>query len=113
MRVRKRIERLLAVAAALDELRRLEHAKLVRDRGLVHIQRLRNVAHAHLATLQQRQDLDAREVAEKLEQIRQIVERLVVGQDVQRCRDRLRVDADAVAAVDFSHVHSWYLQMNV
>ena len=70
---------LLAVFAVLDEPGRAQDAQLVRDGRLAHLQGFGDVADAHLLfDNEQGEQLDARLVAEHLEELRQAQARLVV-----------------------------------
>ena len=68
----------LSLPAVFDQLALLQGPELVRDGRLRHAQELGDVAHAHLGLKEDVQDLDAGGVAEKLEQLGQIVQDLLI-----------------------------------
>ena len=65
-------------------MRLLECAQLVRHRGLRGFGRFGDVCHAELAAHEGVKDLDARGVAEDLEQVGEVVEKLLVGKVLGR-----------------------------
>ena len=84
MIVGKRVEDVAAVAAELDQVRLLKRAQLVRYCRLRGCGRLGDVSHAELASHEGIENLDARGVAEDLEQIGQVVQQLLVGKVLGR-----------------------------
>ena len=74
----------MTVAAELDQVRLLKRAQLVRHRRLRGRGRFGDVSHAELAAHEGIEDLDACGVAEDLEQVGKVVEKLLVGKVLGR-----------------------------
>ena len=77
-----------AGALALDEVGLLERAQLVADGALRGARLARDVRDAEVASHEAEQDLNARGVREDLEQVGQVIEKLLVGQLLRRLSDR-------------------------
>lgn len=84
MIVSERVENVAAVAAELDQVRLLKRAQLVRHRRLRGRGRFGDVSHAELAAHEGIENLDARGVAEDLEQVGKVVEKFLVGKVLGR-----------------------------
>ena len=82
--VGERVEDIAPVAPEFNQVRLLECAQLVRHRGLRGFGRFGDVCHAELAAHEGIEDLDARGVAEDLEQVGEVVEKLLVGKVLGR-----------------------------
>ena len=82
--VRQRVDDVLAVALELHETDLLERAQLVRDGALRGADELSEVGDAQLLAHERVQHLDARRVAEHLEQVGEVVEQLLVRQVLGR-----------------------------
>jgi hypothetical protein len=82
--VGKRVEDVAAVATELDQVRLLERAQLVRYCRLRGFGRFGDVRHTQLATHEGIENLDARGVAEDLEQVGKVVQQLLVGKVLGR-----------------------------
>ena len=79
MVVVERVPCFLAFLAEFHEARGAQHAKLMRDGGLSHLERFGNVADTHLFLCrEQGKDLDPRAVAEDLEEIGKAQARVIV-----------------------------------
>ena len=78
--VGERIKHRLTRAARAHELVPFQNRQLMRHGGVRHRQRGGEVAHAHLRFKQNEQYANARRVAEYFEQLREVVERVLVGQ---------------------------------
>lgn len=84
MIVSERVENVAAVAAELDQVRLLKRAQLVRHRRLRGCGRFGDVGHAELTAHEGIENLDARGVAEDLEQVGEVVEKFLVGKVLGR-----------------------------
>ena len=82
--VGERVEDIAPVAPEFNQVRLLECAQLVRHRGLRGFGRFGDVCHAELAAHEGVKDLDTRGVAEDLEQVGEVVEKLLVGKVLGR-----------------------------
>ena len=96
----ERIPGLFALLAELDEAGRTQDAELVRDGRLTHLQGLGDVADAHLLFgCEQRQELDARPVAENLKKLREPQARLIVEAVQERILDFI-----GMGVMDFAEI---------
>ena len=78
MVIRQRIVHLLSVAATAHQMALFEHAQLMRDRRLAHLQRGRNIPDTALVVEQAMQYADPRGIRKDLEQIGKVVDQFFV-----------------------------------
>ena len=91
MIVSERVENVAAVAAELDQVRLLKRAQLVRHRRLRGRGRFGDVSHAELAAHEGIENLDARGVAEDLEQVGKPVKRIIIDRVIDMWFLHLRI----------------------
>ena len=79
MFILQRVVALFAFSANLDQILLSQDTELVRYGALLHSDDVRDTAYAQLALKQRAHDADSGRVAEHLEEVRQLKERIIVG----------------------------------